>query len=443
MASMDEYYYLSKKSFRALIVNWEQASQYDMSNGKLYCLSDFQAQWLLSNAEYMRWGTRWSNCPCNQTDLDAMHAELEYNLMNCFDTRWMGQLDYVYQRANDEQLELFELEYDVDGIPGINEDTPTDDYNGDDSLNRQKALCMACDTYVRSYLNAWLQQAQLLIGVVSILGVFVFTTPFIGLIALSILGGLAYITQTAINAVNAADAVSDVICCMYSGLYGQAVNQANFIASLDGCAFGIGSNQAIVRDLIASDLNQNKNWYSFLNALGDSWVLLEAGVDYTCACVPEPTWSHSFDFTVTDGGFVVSTSGLVSGNQGVWISGTGWRYGDGVFASNVSRRAVNISRSNTPTPFTKVQLTFDLTKGTWVNPAEQEFNFNVPTLGAINLSNSAMVNGSNQLYEISGSPTNVGSMSIRLLSSLTNNGTFSGSVVLKSLYIEGTGVDPF
>lgn len=306
-----QYINLLAKRFRAITYNWDVLSLYG-DESKLYCLTDFQVAWLLSNTDYYRWSTRWSNSPLTQAELDAQKAELEYNLMNCFDTRWMGQLDYVYNQVQGEQLQVLEDAYDIGGIAGINASTPTDYYSGDDSDNRIAALCMACDTYVRSYLNNWLTSAATLIGLVSILGVFVASTPFIGLIAGIIVGGFVFMTQVAIDACNDEDAVSDVVCCMFNGLNGLSITQANFEIALSACAFVEGSNQAIVRDIVASDLSQDKNWYSFLNALGNSYNLMQAGVDFVCPCIPTPpTFSHTFVFEATTDGWTIQTYGDV------------------------------------------------------------------------------------------------------------------------------------
>jgi len=43
-----------------------------------------------------------------------------------------------------------------------------------------------------------------------------------------------------------------------------------------------------------------------VNALGDTYVLMLAGVDYVCPCVPEPpTWEHTFDFVNTADGWTL------------------------------------------------------------------------------------------------------------------------------------------
>lgn len=440
---------LLKKQWRALTYDWDILATYG-NESKLYCLTDFQAAWLLSNTDYMAWANRWSNCPCTEDDMYAMKAELEYNLMNCFDTRWMGQLEYVYQRAAEEQLEGFQIAYDADGIPGINEDTPTDYYNGDDSYNRQLALCMACDTYVRSYLNNWLQQAALLIGLVSILGIFVSSTPFIGLIACVIIGGLAFITQTAIDAVNDAEAVNDVICCMFNGLYGQLVNEAHFQDSLDGCTFESGTNAGIVRDIIASDLNQSKNWFTFLNALGDSWILLEAGVDYTCDCVPEPpTWAYESQFTVDQDGWQAYVGSL--GNPAAtYLSPLYWNYNSVQVIPGGYWRSCGIEYNfDSPAHVDHISMIFALTKGSYGTPSQNAIAIQARIGGVtgtlvaeVTTIFSTATNGDPKTMSLTVN-ADIDYIYLFVRSSNQASASYSGSCRIYSCNVDGQGDNPF
>lgn len=437
-----EYYSLENKKWRAITPDWNVLSTYS-EHSKLYCLTDFQAAWLLSQTEYMHWKTRWQNCPCTQSDLDAMKAGLEYNLMNCFDTRWMGQLQYVYDEQSAEQLDVFQTAYDAGGIPALNPDTPTDFYDGNGSVARVNALCMACDTYVRSYLNNWLSKAALFIGLVSILGIFVSVTPVTGLIAGVIIGGLAFMTQTVVDAIADEQAVEDVVCCMFTTLQNSAVNELNFEISLGACGFPVGSNQAIIRDLVASDMNQFKNWLSFLNTLGDCYVFMLAGVDYTCPCQVTPTWTHLFDFEASDGGWTQITTGIVSGTAGVWVAGSGWQATDTSYNPSTFRRLALIERTFPSTVITKITVTYDLTKDTtWANPAEFIINDAYVSAQA-RLTYANAVDGNGQTIIDSGSNTRT-KLTLRHLSSLSNTpGHYAGIATIKSIFIEGEGTNPF
>lgn len=294
-----DYITLQNKRWRSITYNWEILSTYG-NGARLYCLTDIQAGWLLSNTEYMRWTTRWENCPCTQSDLDAMKAELDYNLMNCIDFD-PYQIGYMYNQAVQTNLDELQAAYDVGGVSGVNPDTPTDYYSGNGSSDALNALCMAVDAYVKSYLDNWLRTARQLLGLTFLLGLAVVINPLTGIIAALVIGGLAFVTQTAIDAVTDQSAVDDVICCMYNSLIDQDMTQENFENSLDGCVFEVGSNAAIVRDLVASDLDKEKNWISFFNQIGKSTVLMESGVDYQCPCEPLNTWCIRYNFDNPDG----------------------------------------------------------------------------------------------------------------------------------------------
>jgi hypothetical protein len=309
--NQSEYQNLNKRRWRALTYNFEALSTYGNSY-KLYCLTDFQVGWILSNTEYMSWKSRWSNFSGTQQQLRDMTAELDYALMNCVDL--YGTLDYLTEVAQDQKFAEYNALYDAGGISELNPATPTDFYSGDDSFNRLNALCMACDTYVRSYLNRWLTIARAGQTALIFAGTAVSFVPYIGKIAAVALKSLSLLTQVAIDAVSDDSAIQDVVCCMYNGLVSQAVNESGFENSLSSCGFEVGSNSAIVRDLISADLDVFNNWLTFLNALGDCYVWLQAGVEYVCPCVIDTPFCIRINFDSPDG-VVTSYCGVPTGQQ--------------------------------------------------------------------------------------------------------------------------------
>lgn len=434
---------LLKKSWRALTYDWDILATYG-TESKLYCLTDFQAAWLLSNTDYFAWSNRWVNCPCEEDDMYAMKAELEYNLMNCFDTRWMGQLQYAYDQLQAGQLEQYQVDYDVDGIAGINPDTPTDFYSGDDSTNRQKALCMACDIYIRSYLNQYLDAASQEVTGLIVAGIVVSLVPGFGLIAGAILGGLAYLTQQYVDACNDSDAINDVVCCMFNGLYGQVVSNGIFVDSLTLCDFESGTNRERLRAMISSDMGTIKNWFSFLDALGKAYELLEAGISYTCDCVPEPpAWSYTIDFEEVNGDFtVVNNPARTSGTNGNWVILSGWEATNTSYAgSSVFRREVWIELLVPVTHFTNISMTYDLTKGTF-SQSEPNCVGIFTDEDFIRLNNSQAVNGSDQQIDLVNDVTSE-NVTLRVVCSRQATAGFSGSATIKAVTFQGTGNNPF
>ena len=316
-----EYQNLEKKAWRAIQYDWDTLVT-AIGGGKLYCLTDFQATWLQANVEYLRWQTRQVNCPCTPEELATLADELELALMSCVDFQ-PYQLDYVYN--NQVQQKVNELQTLWQGNPSdLNPNSPDDNFNGNNSTDRNNALCNACKIFVYSYSQNWVRTAQTVLGVTFVIGLLASITLIGGMVATVLVGGLAFITSTALDAMQDEDALDDVVCCMYNALLNQAISQTTFEQSLDACGFLPGSNQAIIRDIISSDLVQFPNYLSFLEQLGLQFVLAEAGV-VDCPCDPSPMWTQNFDFTIDDQGFVPSTVSAIT--RAVYHPGDGWGVG--------------------------------------------------------------------------------------------------------------------
>lgn len=314
MTKSSDYVLLQSKKWRAITYDWDVLSDYG-NIPRMYCLTDFQAAWILSNTQYMRWATRWDNCPCTPSELDAMAAELEYNLMSCCGFS-PYELDYLYQQQSSEQLNYLQSLWDAGGNPSdVNPNTPDDYYSGDGSVNRLNALCTACKIYIYSYASQWNNQASTVLGIALITAIAQFIKFVGGSIAGILLSGLSLITNDALDAMQDTDALDLVVCCMNDALTGTTITQDNFETCLDGCAFDVGSNEEIVREIIASDLYQFQNWLSFINQVGNSYTYALAGIE-DCPCgIPPECVDIAPDFAVTQPG------------RGVFYSNT-WHYQD-------------------------------------------------------------------------------------------------------------------
>lgn len=355
--NQSEYTYLQTKKWRAIGYDWNVLSTYQPTS-RLYCLTDFQVAWLLSNTEYMRWSTRWIDCPCTQDDLDAMKAELEYNLMSCFDLQ-PYQLDYIYDQIVANQLQGFNDRYDAGGISELNPNTPTDFYSGDDSQARLDALCMACETYVRSYAQRWLQQASLINSALNFFVGIISPVPYINDIAVQVIAGLIGVDQAKVNAMQDNDALDSVTCCMKDGLNGGVVNQTIFEQCLDGCGFLVDSGPYIVQQIIGSDLDLFNNWLTFLNALGDAYTYTQKGIQFACPC--DELWEYTKTFDMSLEPFTFYDWGS---NWNPQIAGQ-LRVPDGIEATDIEftannnqRRRVTIETLFDSTFITEIELTY-------------------------------------------------------------------------------------
>jgi len=283
----------------------------------LVCLTEFELAWLQANVQYMRWSSRWTNCPCTPQELNDMADVLERKLMSCIEIN-PYQTDYIYNQSVSDQLGVFNADYN--GLPSsVNPNAPDDFFSGNGSSDRITGLCDACKVYVYSYSSNWVQKAKIILGAVFVVTAIASLTLLGGIIAGTVLAGLALISQVALDAMEDEQALDDIVCCMFNAMTATVINQANFEASLDACGFAVGSNQAIARDIIASDLTVFDNYLSFLNALGDQYILAQAGVS-DCPC--DAPWVSVLDLTLSDYGFTFDLDEL-NNPCGMWVNGVG------------------------------------------------------------------------------------------------------------------------
>lgn len=444
MSKESSYTLLQKKKWRAITYDWEVLSTYQPTS-RLYCLTDFQVAWLLSNTQYMRWSTRWENCPCTDGDLDKMAAEMEYNLMSCFDLQ-PYQLDFLYEDALNRAFEAFEALYDEGGIAELNPNTPTDYYNGDDSPARNYALCMACETYVKSYAQRWLQQANLINSALNIIVGIISPVPYLQNIAIEVIAGLIGIDQAKVDAMQDNDALDAVVCCMEAGLNGGAVNQTIFEECLDGCGFLVDSEPYIVQQIIGSDLDLFNNWLTFLNALGDAYTYTEKGIVFECPCDDE--WVSVFNFDTGQQGWVNAIStGWTPDERGQFEESTDEWIAEMAQSDVQKANGVYIEISFDSATITQVSILYDAVRGTFNGGLpDDSFITYIKTAGGSENNNiiENIQTGDDQTGQDDTPPTEaVNQIFLNLICSRTNlAGTTTGDFVLKQITIAGTGVKP-
>lgn len=423
------YTTLLKKQWRALVYDYDAMTEGIGDVSKLYCLTNFQVMWLQQNVDYFRWQTRWNNLSVDSNELSVQADALELALMTCIDIQPF-MLEFNYNQAVSAVLNTYNVLYDAGGIPELNSNTPTDFYSGDDSEDRINALCTACNVYIKSYATNWLQQAQVVLGVTIVVSVGLSLTGVGGLIAGTVLAGLALFTQTAMNAMNDNTAINNVICCMNTALDGAVVNQTNFTESLDSCGFGVGTNEQIIVDIISSDMGLFDNWLSFLNNLGDSYVLAQVGVS-DCPCFEE--WTSFLDFTVIDPMTLIC---------GTWVDGTGYICADCASDKKINANLdfdtstvtsiewdadIDIDDAFSPTSRLAAKITYK-NVGSTVVATETQWLYSDILLDPFNLDNTldGFVETADELE-----------LFIRC-----GNGTHTGSGTIRSVTIKGIGFKP-
>ncbi len=338
---------------KAFSIDYDYLDQNFTDTDYLWLLSDKERTMLLSLTDYFRWSTRWENLSITNDELQALVSKLDERLMSpvmaCVDAK------IILSTNNQILINQYINNWDGSDPQSVNPNTPAlgENFEDDGSPDRDMALCMAVKTYVESFFDSWIKEAEVVLtGTIISIGLL---TGVLGLGIVPILAiiALASISQIALDAAKDSDARDAIICCMVDGLTGATITHANFQASLGGCGFTPGTNEAIIRDLIASDLSDLGNWTVFLNALGDAWILAQAGVEDCPAC-GDGTWSVTYDFTVTNGGFA-RFSLAPRTDTGIWVSGTGW-----VDECDTGREQVGIFKSFTNTDITEINFVYDL-----------------------------------------------------------------------------------
>lgn len=168
--------------------------------------------------------------------------------------------------------------------------------------------------------------------------------------------------------------------------------------------------------------------------------------DWNINCDPcVSTWQHTFDFTVSDGGFyVVAPAGADA--LGQYVASTGWSTSDGLFANpDHYGRAVSIRKDFTTSNITKVEMAYNYVKGTWAATGTA-LSVNARTGNTVEMSftkdSDTVSNGNGQSDEVNG---DVNADNIRLLlnSSRVNSQNYDGSALITSCTVHGTGTNPF
>jgi len=189
----------------------------------------------------------------------------------------------------------------------------------------------------------------------------------------------------------------------------------------------------------------------------NSVVLLQANIDDItkvqgsvsfCVTVKNNqigTFTHTFDFTQSPGGFIVDNQYLNASGQ--WINGLGWSYTD--FENNTGqwyRGAIILLPPVAPFDMTGISMVFDLTKGTFIDAFKYGVGIHTtPSADPVYELNPATSNGNNQ---VAGGPYSQPSVtSIKLIVSSDSDSStpagFTGSTLIKSLTVSGLGPDPF
>lgn len=234
--------------------------------------------------------------PDDPCEVQQRHALTEawvqaFRKDNCADVSSIEYTIYI-QNQTIIQNEIYNR-YDGVNPDSVHPDVPTDNYDGDGSDDRKTALCMALQSWVAGIASDFSVKGKVSLGLAAALVGFgwLIAGPLGAAVGAVVGTALGLVSIEAINAAEDPSAINDVVCCMKGNLEGASINFAVWQNALTGCGFSGGSNSQILTDVVTAELASEKNWTVFLDALGRTWDLAQAGVD-TCPC--EDNWSYAF-----------------------------------------------------------------------------------------------------------------------------------------------------
>lgn len=161
------------------------------------------------------------------------------------------------------------------------------------------------------------------------------------------------------------------------------------------------------------------------------------------------TWSHTFDFRTTDGGFVAYQPSFLSSAPGHWVAGQGWR--DDQYNNNPANtgfRGLSIHRTGVPAfALTKSEVVWTLTKGTVTNPAATDALIVAINNYSAQQSVQFMAGVANGVNDITSVTPEAAVTEVDIYLACGDQAPAGtdpgGTVFLTQLTISGSGTDPF
>lgn len=403
---------------------------------------DSLQEWWNWEKSYQPGDTRASQAAAYWRTLILDHLCIRYGvhvITNC-DDEIKRQL-YQIEQQNNEAINARRAAAYTGTPTSINPNAPTTNFNGDNSAQRNDALCSATKDYVYSRVMATLNLYRYNLGLASVAaGIAGWLGGVFGLIGGGVAVLIAALQLIPIEEAAAdEDALNDVVCMLYDDLKGVAISPANFTATINALPVDTG-NRATIITILKSAAASVENYYLFVDLLGDWYVNRLAGA-VDCPCTD--SWCYNFDFATAG---LEDWSKVATIGAGVLSVGNGISYEDVIDTisnPDVAGRAVYMQRDFTATTITKITATFDVTYGTYDFGGTAEALF-INGSAAVSRTRAQSANGTNRTIQWTGAQV---ASSIRFFCRSSRDQTapyaYSGNVLLKSVRVEGTGVNPF
>ncbi len=279
-----------------------------------FCLSPVTVALCISMLEFAGWKTRYFTqigTEIDQDQIDQWSAKAQQELMvdNCISEIQVQQLIDQSQTQIYYNWSLATTNTEINNFAPV---TTFIETSGDDSTTiqeRDNALCFACQKFIDAMclgIQETLHQATTLaqLGAVAVTIVGLLLAPWTGgaslLYATSIVSAIIYLGAGAFTFLSDAiledDAArQEVACAMWNALRTLAPTKANLISASSGLT-GLGTNATLIAAaltlVINEPTNQQNEFASFINVLGEGLVLANAGVLPACECclVTDTLW---------------------------------------------------------------------------------------------------------------------------------------------------------
>jgi len=337
----------SMENFKAFGIDYEYYLSLSDCPESL-CLSERQMYVLRVQNSYTSWLTRWYNADdTNQLEVAFIAAEIEELLMGCgCGIPSPSFTDYINSQIYVEGASLVYGDTLSDWNTGgqtVVSIAPNLNYPTGVPADITKLMCLAWGLL----LDVILEQAKVIktattaqqqnltsqlsavfagaaaAGGIAALGtsaaagiVAFFGGPFLilGLALASVGLGIASIIQGIPDAtlVDAA-AIENVLCILKANATGMTPTRAIFMGALTPNGFAAGSNEAKIATIVQPYLNDLNTYLQFIQQMSALYDVAPASALPACDTC---TWTHTFDFTTSNGGFTAQL--------GTYSAGTGW-----------------------------------------------------------------------------------------------------------------------
>lgn len=367
----------------------------------------------------------------------------------------------LLQKQTQDYLDHLQGLYDSGGIPEALPDLVYGD--GDDAL-RDIALCNAWQIFVLFLLSIELDRRRGIYTTIhaGVDGVddFVDGIMNIGLMARQpgaakaalVANTITLVVRIGLIAFQAldeavlgdTDAAREVACCAYQAMAGVTASSSAFRDALDNCDFGLNINATLIAGAVQYMLDDLRMFLAFLAYQKELLEVAKLGILDDCFC--GPVWTHTFDFTAGDGGWTpyqaFGITEIIAGDIATYVASTGWAASDNRTRNQNSgnefdqRSASIMYEFGAAVQLIEMVVTFDYAKG---SIADNLLAQSIQPGGSILAADAA--SGTNLTLSWNGAQSR-SDVRVVLRSSVQLSG-WSGSGLIKSVFLRGVGTDPF